>query len=265
MNIQSFRFTIVSLALIGLSFLTMPTVIILIASLTDGSTLRFPPDGFSLRWYIALLDSTQLQRAAWTSIKVGLWTAAISVVLGTAAALAIARSQKAWARSLDSLFMSPLILPAVGFGLAFLMMLATLGIRLSLVTLIIAHVVVCVPFVVRTTSASIQQLDSNLFEASESLGATRLFTFWYVTLPLISRGIGAGAFLAFMASFDNVPVSLFVADARTEVLPIRMWHMIEGTLDVRVAAVSGVLIIFTLVLMVIMDRFAGLSRQFVRK
>ncbi len=86
-------------------------------------------------------------------------------------------------------------------------------------------------------------------------------TFRRVTLPLIGRGIGAGAFLAFMASFDNVPVSLFLADERTEVLPIHLWQQIETNLDVRTAAVSGVIVIFTLVLMLLAERFAGLTRQ----
>lgn len=262
---SSFTWVIVLVSILGLIFLTAPTIIILIASVSDAASLRFPPEGLSLRWYYALLDSSQLQRAAWTSVKVALSAAMFSVVLGTAASLAIARSSRIWARSLDSFFMSPLILPMVGFGLAFLMMMSVLGVRLSIVTLVIAHIVVCVPFVIRTTSASIQQLDPNLFDSSASLGAGRLFTFWKVTLPLIARGIGAGGFLAFMASFDNVPVSLFVADARTEVLPIRMWHMIEGTLDVRVAAVSGVLVLLTLGLMLLMERVAGLSKQFVSK
>jgi putative spermidine/putrescine transport system permease protein len=82
-----------------------------------------------------------------------------------------------------------------------------------------------------------------------------------VTLPLIGKGIAAGAFLAFMASFDNVPVSLFLADARTEVLPIHLWQQIESNLDVRTAAVSGVIVVLTLALMIIAERMAGLTRQ----
>jgi putative spermidine/putrescine transport system permease protein len=86
-------------------------------------------------------------------------------------------------------------------------------------------------------------------------------TFRRITLPLIAPGLGAGAFLAFMASFDNVPVSLFLADERTEVLPIHLWQQIETNLDVRTAAVSGLIVIFTLVLMLAAERFAGLTRQ----
>src|SRR5438128_336352 len=122
-------------------------------------------------------------------------------------------------------------------------------------------VVVCTPIVVRTTVAALAQLDPALLESSASLGATRRYTFRRVTLPLIGRGIAAGAFLAFMASFDNVPVSLFLSDARTEVLPIHLWQIIETNLDVRAAAASGVLIVFTLLVMLLAERLAGLSRQ----
>ena len=123
------------------------------------------------------------------------------------------------------------------------------------------HTVVCLPYVMRTTIASLAQLDPGLLEASESLGAGRWLTFRRVTLPLIGKGVGAGAFIAFMASFDNVPVSLFLADARTELLPIHMWQIIDNDLDVRTAAVSGVLIAFTVILMLVAERFAGLTRQ----
>ena len=125
----------------------------------------------------------------------------------------------------------------------------------------LGHVVVCVPFVLRTTLAALTQLDAALLDASYSLGADWWTTFRRITLPLIGRGIGAGAFLAFMASFDNVPVSLFLADERTEVLPIHLWQQIETNLDVRTAAVSGLIVIFTLLLMLVAERFAGLTSQ----
>jgi hypothetical protein len=102
--------------------------------------------------------------------------------------------------------------------------------------------IVTLPFILRTTTASLSQLDPALLDSSQSLGASWLYTLRRVTLPLIAPGIAAGAFLAFMASIDNVPVSLFLSNARTDTLPIRMWGMMESTLDVRVAAVSGVLI-----------------------
>jgi putative spermidine/putrescine transport system permease protein len=258
---RSLRFVFGALTAVAVVFLVGPSLIVLLTSLTASQSLRFPPDGLSLRWYYALLTADQMQQAAWTSLVVAFWTTVVSSILGTAAALAISRSQGAWARLFDLLFMSPLLLPALAFGFAALVFIYQMGLRPSIPFLILGHVVVCVPFVLRTTLAALTQLDPSLIDASASLGAGGAMTFRRVTLPLIGRGVGAGAFLAFMASFDNVPVSLFLADERTEVLPIHLWQQIETNLDVRTAAVSGVIVIVTLVLMLAAERFAGLTRQ----
>jgi putative spermidine/putrescine transport system permease protein len=249
------------LSAIALVFLIAPTVIVLITSFTASQSLKFPPSGLSLQWYAALLDADQMQRAAWNSLVIAFWTTVLAVVFGTAAALAIARSRSPWLRAADTLFMSPLLLPALAFGFAALIFINKLGFTPNIPFLVLGHVIVCVPFVLRTTLASLSQLDPALLEASESLGAGRMMTFRRVTLPLISSGVGAGAFLAFMASFDNVPVSLFLADERTEVLPIHLWQQIETNLDVRTAAASGLIVMATLVLMALAERFAGLTRQ----
>lgn len=257
----SFRFVFTALTVLAVIVLVTPTAIVLLTSFTASESLRFPPAGLSLRWYYALLDADQMQRAAWNSLIVALWTTLVCVVFGTAAALGIARTRSMWVRGLDLLFMSPLLLPALAFGFAALVYIDKLGFSPSLEFLVIGHVIVCVPYVLRTTIASLTQLDPALFDASESLGASWPMTFRKVTLPLIAPGLIAGAFLAFMASFDNVPVSLFLADARTEMLPIHLWQQIDTNLDVRTAAASGLIVIFTLALMLIAERVAGLTRQ----
>src|SRR6266478_715953 len=208
----SLRLVFGALAAVAILFLVGPTLVMLLTSFTASQSLKFPPDGLSLRWYIVL-------------------------------------------------FMSPLLLPALAFGFAALIFIHKLGFSPSIPFLVLGHIVVCVPFVLRTTIAALSQLDPALLDASYSLGGGRLMTFRRVTLPLIAPGLGAGAFLAFMASFDNVPVSLFLADERTEVLPIHLWQQIETNLDVRTAAVSGLIVIFTLVLMLLAERLAGLTRQ----
>jgi putative spermidine/putrescine transport system permease protein len=257
----SLRLVFGALAAIAIVFLVAPTLIMLLTSFTASQSLKFPPVGLSLRWYVALLDADQMQAAAWNSLVVAFWTTLLSVVLGTAAALGIARSRSAFARACDILFMSPLLLPALAFGFAALIFIHKLGFSPSIPFLVFGHIVVCVPFVLRTTIAALSQLDPALLDASYTLGGSRLMTFRRVTLPLIAPGLGAGAFLAFMASFDNVPVSLFLADERTEMLPIHLWQQIETNLDVRTAAVSGLIVIFTLILMLFAERFAGLTRQ----
>jgi putative spermidine/putrescine transport system permease protein len=250
-------------ALTGIAVVVLlaPSLIVLLTSLTASPSLKFPPDGYSLRWYAALLDAGQMQQAAWNSLVVAAWSTTLSVTLGTAGALGIAGRRTRWARACDVVFMSPLLLPALAFGFAGLIYVHLLGFRPSMVFLVLGHVVVCVPFVLRTTMAALVQLDPALLDASRSLGGGGWFTFRRVTLPLIGRGVGAGAFLAFMASFDNVPVSLFLADERTEVLPIHLWQQIETNLDVRTAAASGLIVVATLVLMFAAERLAGLTRQ----
>jgi putative spermidine/putrescine transport system permease protein len=257
----SFNLTFGLLAALGILLLVLPTFVVVVVSFTNSFSLRFPPPGYSLKWYIALGDAWQLQFAAWNSFQVALWTTVLSVVLGVAASLAIARSDGWKARVLDSLFMSPLVLPALAFGLSALMLFSLVGLPISPLTLVIGHTIVCVPYVVRTTVAALAQLDTVLLESSASLGASRLYSFRRITLPLIRPGVMAGAFLAFMSSFDNVPVSLFLRDARTDMLPIRMWQDLEGKLDVTIAAVSGVMIMLTIVALMLMERTAGLSRR----
>ena len=155
----------------------------------------------------------------------------------------------------------PIVLPALAFGLASLIYFSRLGINLSLLTLVIGHAVVGVPYVMRTSIAALSQLPAALLESSASLGASRGYTFRRITLPLIAPGVAAGAFITFMSSFDNVPVSLFLRDASTDMLPIRMWQDLEGKLDVSIAAVSSLMVLTTLVLMVLMERFTGISKR----
>ena len=262
-NIGSISFSLAMgfLAILAVVLLVTPTIVVIVVSFTSSYSLRFPPPGYSLRWYAALGDAWQLQFAAWNSLTVAFWTTVLSVLLGVAAALAIARSESLKAKVLDALFMSPLELPALAFGLSALMLFSLVGLPISPLTLVIGHTIVCVPYVIRTTVAALAQLDTVLLESSASLGASRWYSFRRITLPLIRPGILAGAFLAFMSSFDNVPVSLFLRDARTDMLPIRMWQDLEGKLDVTIAAVSGVLIVITVATLLVMERVAGLSRR----
>jgi len=242
--------------------LVAPTVIVLITSFTSAYSLKFPPPGYSVRWYTALWnDSPEIVAAAQLSLEVAAVATAVATLLAVAGALALARRRAAWARVLDAVFMSPLMLPTLALGLALLVLFNLLGTGLSRTTLVIGHVAICAPYILRTTSASLLQLDPALLDSARSLGARPWFSFRTVTLPLIAPGIAAGAFIAFMASFDNVAVSLFLSDARSELLPIRMWHIIESNLDVRAAATSGVLIAASLILILVLERLTGVSRH----
>jgi putative spermidine/putrescine transport system permease protein len=260
---RSFELVFGVLGAIAAIQLVAPTLIVLITSFTSAYSLKFPPPGYSTRWYEALWGSSpEIVDAFVLSLQVAALACCVSVLAAVPAALALARRRELWARSLETAFLSPLMLPSLALGLALLMLFNQAGIGLSFWTLVAGHVAITAPYIVRTTTASLVQIDPALHESAGSLGASRRYLFFTVTLPLISRGIAAGTFIAFMNSFDNVAVSLFLSDARSEMLPIRMWHIIEDNLDVRAAAVSGALIAVTLVLMIAMERLTGISRHF---
>src|SRR2546429_4211704 len=201
----SLRLVFGALAAIAIVFLVGPTVIMLLTSFTASQSLKFPPDGLALRWYAALLDADQMQAAAWNSLVVAFWTTVLSVVLGTAAALGIARSRSPLARACDVLFMSPLLLPALAFGFAALIFIHRLGFSPSIPFLVLGHVVVCVPFVLRTTIAALSQLDPALLDASQSLGAGGWGTFRPGTPPPISPRSGPGAVPPLLAPVATRP------------------------------------------------------------
>jgi putative spermidine/putrescine transport system permease protein len=260
----SYGFVIGAIALLAVVIIVTPVIIVLIMSFTDHPSLNFPPTGLSLQWYEQLFDesqSRQIHRAAGNTLEVAALSTLFGVFLGTLGALGLARGRSVATRVADSFFMSPLVLPGIAFGLAALMYFTLIGIRPSLGLLVAGHMIVTVPFVLRTTTASLSQLDPALNASSQSLGATWFYTLRRVTLPLIFPGIAAGAFLAFMSSVDNVAVSLFLSNARTDMLPIRMWGMMEATLDVRIAAISGILIAAAFLLMLLMEWTVGLTRR----
>jgi putative spermidine/putrescine transport system permease protein len=245
----------------GLLILLVPTLIAVAASFTGGETLRFPPQDLSLRWYRALVESSDdLEAAFLLSLRVSAVATLAAGVMASAAALALVRRKEAWARALEIFFQSPMMLPGVSLGLAMLVWLQMIGIPLSYWTLVIGHIAVATPYILRTALVGFSQIDPALLEASDSLGASNWTGFLRITLPLASPAIAAGSFIAFMFSFDNVPISLFLSDARSEVLPIRLWNLIESLLDVRAAAVSGALIITTCAIALIMEKLFGISK-----
>jgi putative spermidine/putrescine transport system permease protein len=255
---------IIALAVIGFLILVGPVVIVVLTSFTTSQALRFPPPGLTLRWYHELFDpvrSAAIHRAAGNSLLVAALTSIVATSLATGAALAITRSRAAWARFAEAGFLAPLVLPGIAFGLAALMFFSWLRQPPSLFLLVAGHAMIAAPFALRTVGASAAGLDPALLESSAALGAGPWRTFRRVILPLIMPGVAAGAFLAFVSSLDNVPVSLFLSSAQTDMLPIRLWGMMETALDVRVAAASGVLVAGAFILLLVMDRAVGLARR----
>ena len=218
-------------------------------SFTSGQTLKYPPQGFSLRWYEALLDpvrSATEQTAAWNSLKIAGLAVLGALLFAVPATIGMTRMKHRSVSTIEPLLLAPLVLPSLVYGLAALIVANFIGFQPSLWLTVIGHVVVFGPLMYRAASVVAQGINPSLAEASTTMGASWFMTLRRVTLPLLLPGILAGAFLVFIQSLDNVSVSLFLADAKTTVLPLRMFALIEESLDVRVAAISGILIAVTL-------------------
>ena len=218
-------------------------------SFTSGQTLKYPPQGFSLRWYEALLDpvrSATEQTAAWNSLKIAGLAVLGALLFAVPATIGMTRMKRRSVSTIEPLLLAPLVLPSLVYGLAALIVANFIGFQPSLWLTVIGHVVVFGPLMYRAASVVAQGINPSLAEASTTMGASWFMTLRRVTLPLLLPGILAGAFLVFIQSLDNVSVSLFLADAKTTVLPLRMFALIEESLDVRVAAISGILIAVTL-------------------
>jgi len=232
-----------------LIYLVAPIVIAIMMSFTAGQTLKYPPEGFSLRWYEALLDPVKSGTehiAAWNSLKIAGLAVLGSLLFAVPATIGMTRMKRKSVNAIEPLLLAPLVLPSLVYGLAALIVANFFGFAPSLWLTVLGHVVVFGPLMYRAASVVAQGVNPSLAEASTTMGASWFTTLRRVTLPLLMPGILAGAFLVFIQSLDNVTVTLFLADASTTVLPLRMFALIEESLDVRVAAISGILIAITL-------------------
>jgi putative spermidine/putrescine transport system permease protein len=245
-------------------YLVAPIVIALMMSFTSGQTLKYPPEGFSLRWYEALLDpakSATEHIAAWNSLKIAGMAVLGALLFAVPATIGMTFMKRRNINAIEPLLLAPLVLPSLVYGLAALIVANFIGFQPSLWLTVVGHIVVFGPLMYRAVSVIAQGMNPSLAEASTTMGASWFMTLRSVTLPLLTPGIMAGAFLVFIQSLDNVTVSLFLADARTTVLPLRMFALIEESLDVRVAAISGILIAVTLLGLLVARRALASTRQ----
>jgi putative spermidine/putrescine transport system permease protein len=241
------------------AFLLLPLVIVVVAAFNAGNYFTFPPQGFSLKWFTNFFQRREFMQALWLSVDLGLWTAVISTVIGTMAALVLVRARFRGRDLLNAYVTSPLLLPQILTGVAMLQYFSLIGLAQSYAALLIGHVVVTTPYVVRTVSAVLYNFDLALEEAAQSLGASPVRAFFEVTLGLIKPGVVAGAILAFAISFDNFTISLFLTSPKLTPLPIELFAYLKYSFDPTAAAASAVAIGVTLVLMLLIARFLGLE------
>lgn len=243
-----------------IAFMLAPLVLVCAVSFTDQAFLSLPSWPPSLRWYRALADNTDFIRAFWTSLWLGIASASIAVALSVPAALAIVRSGTATGGMVAATLMSPLLVPHVVLGVAFLRFFSGLGLSGTFLALAMAHVLIIMPYALQLVLASAYGMDARLGQAAASLGARPVAVFRRVTLPLLLPGIASGWLLAFLHSFDELTMTVFLASPGTTTLPVRIYLHIEETIDPLVTSVSALLIIVALAMMALLDRLYGLDR-----
>lgn len=241
-----------------LAFLIAPLAVIAVFALDPTPYIQFPPAGVSGRWFVKFWHSEAFTNSLVLSLEVAAAVVVLSMVLGGAAALGLARGRLPGARALTSLFLTPLMLPAILTGLALFQILISLGIGRPVWALVLGHTVVAVPYVIRTTLAVLTDFDRRIEEAAAVLGAGPARVFAEVTLPLIRPGVFAGGVFAFITSFDQFPISLFLVQPGGETLPVVMFNYMKFDLDGTVAAASMVSILLAILVVVIIDRLVGL-------
>ena len=243
-----------------ITFMMAPLVIVCVVAFTPGNTLAIPTTAFSLRWFRAVFAHPDFVQ----SFKNSLWLAAISATLATVLAvpvgLAIARHTFPGRDFLNGLFLSPLIIPHLVLGVALLRTFSLIGATGSFFWLALAHVVIITPYVLRLVLASVEGSDRSAEQAALSLGASQATVFTRVTLPMILPGVTGGWLLAFINSFDEVTMSIFVTAPSTVTLPVRMYMYATESIDPLMAAVSALMVALTAVAMLVLDRIYGLDK-----
>lgn len=235
------------------AFLYLPIAVLMAFSFNSGQRTALW-QGFTLDWYRRLLDNEALLRALRNSVGVALVTTAVSTVLGTLAAVALVRYSFRGKRATQGLLMLPIILPEIVLGAALLTFFGAAGLRLSLTTVIIAHVVFSVSYVAIVVRSRLAGLDPALEEAARDLGAGPFETFRRVTLPLAAPGIQAGALLVFTLSIDDYVITSFVAGVGATTLPLHIYSMLKVGVTPEVNAVSTLLLVVTLGLIALAQR-----------
>lgn len=223
-------------------FLVVPCLLVIPMSFSAGEYLEFPPHELSLRWYEAFLGSADWRRALVVSLKAAVLTTIFATILGTAAAWGIQRTTGIFAKGLRGFFMLPMLVPLILIAIGLFFVYGRVGLNGTLTGLVLAHTMLALPFVVIAVGNGLASFDISQHKVARSLGANELTAFVTVTLPQIKISVISGAVFAFITSFDEVVIGLFIASGTNETLARRMFANIRDQIDPTVAAISSLLV-----------------------
>jgi len=233
-----------------LVFLVAPIVVIMITSFNGTPYMEFPPRSLSLRWYANFFTSPHWYETALLSLRVALLTMVAATVLGTAAAIGLVRGSFPGRRALEAFFISPMVVPIVVIALGFYFLFSGYRLLDTSLALFLGHTVIATPIVIVIVRAALQTTNPAMEFAARSLGANFWRSLWYVTLPSVKAAIGSAAAFAFLISFDDVVIAIFVAGPNSTTLPKRMWETIRFEIDPTLTAISSLLTVLAVIVLV---------------
>lgn len=225
--------------------LIAPIAIVIIVSFSGQSYLKFPPDTLSLRWFRAFFGDARWRDSIWLSAQIALIACAIATTVGFFAAYALSRSQMRGRTLILSIILTPMIVPSVVTAIAIYFMSARIGLVGNIFWLGFCHAVLALPVVLLILLSTLNGVDVNYERAAFSLGASRLRVLTRIVAPLAAPGIASAALFAFLTSFDELIISLFLADVRSQTLPVRIWNSLHLDVEPTIAAVNAFLIAVT--------------------
>jgi putative spermidine/putrescine transport system permease protein len=241
-------------------FLLTPLVVTVLVSFGSSAIFTLPPPGWSLRWYERLATLRGLAPLLFVSVQIAALSTLASLGLGGLAAIALARTRVAGREGIVAFLTSPLMLPGLVLGIAFLQAFRGIGLRDVWLSLLVAHVVITMPYAVRTLYSALSLFDFTLIDAARTLGCSPAAAVRKVLLPNLAPAFITSGIFAFLASMDNYAVSIFFTNAWTKTLPIQMLTYAEEQPDPTIAAISSLLIALVLILLVVLERAIGLRR-----
>jgi putative spermidine/putrescine transport system permease protein len=241
-------------------FLLTPLLVTIAVSFGSSSVFTLPPPDWSTRWYARLSRTTGLWSSVATSVQIAALSTAIALVLGSLCAVALVRGNFRGRQAITTFLVSPLMLPGLVVGIAMLQAFREVGLRGAWVSLLVAHVVIAMPYVVRTVLGALSLFDFSLIDAARTLGCSYPQALRKVMVPALAPAFLTSGMFAFLASMDNYPISIFFTDAWTKTLPIQMLQYVEESPDPTIAAISSGLILLAVIALIIGDRLVGLKR-----
>jgi len=241
-------------------FLLLPLVVIILCSFSPSQILQFPPKSFSLKWYRNIFTSSaKFMTGLVYSLEIGIIATAVDIVIGVLGCLAVSRYSFKGRQALVTFMTSPLYVPSITFAFVLLNIFSQIRGSSAAVEILLGHIVIILPYIIRNTLAIMSGFDWNLEDASESLGANPLYTFLHITFPIIKPGVTAGALLAFLYSFDEAVVARLLHGITFNTLPVIIMNYMTFDFDPTIAAISSILIVASLILMIIMEKVVGLD------